>query len=462
MRSQLLMLLLSLLFLSINGDKPQVGCRDVQIEGMKGLSSTYAQFQLKLDSEFVTPTDDQNSFVFDDSTNQFYKLTYGPVDRQIQSKPATQNTDRLKFIIAKAQDDEVKNVFKGNFLIKNFDVSSPVQFQNAFCVVSESFLDCTCCEDYQRANVKNTPQCLLNFHDDCAIDDLLMAGCKVELSADTQKVSLNAAKESQGRNKYTTMKRSDWLDPGNAIVFLEIQKYKIKKLDECMDNSSPAQIQYICLCPHGQPMISKCQTNVFSCTRVPNLNPQAAVDGQYYKAAAFYLKGSIPSNIQDQYHYMSASRNGITYKLMLKTTTGYSTYPKRGGVLDVVIKYSETQQRSTNTIKTNFNLEKNVVTFQPTFCVQKTNDEMVCVCCNASSNDEFCTTIPAVDMHFHGVASSLGHVRATARSWVSEYKNTQKMNLYINQMGPSFPDITPTAYYMFGDAEPPVEKTKYA
>ncbi|KAI6231569.1 hypothetical protein M3Y95_00395800 [Aphelenchoides besseyi] len=499
MRSQVLMLLISLLFLSINGDSTPVGCKDVQIEGMKGLSSELAQFQLNLDSEFVTPTDDQNSFVFDDSTNQFYKLTYGPVNIEIQSKPATQNMIRLKVIIAKAPDDEVRNVFKGNFLIKNFDVSSPVQFENAFCVVTGSFVDCTCCEDHQRANAENTTECRsyessnqidihtstyiagfgsiygegtawtsdknneiffkyyefaflsdarpfmhISFYDsnnvafkayDCAVNDLLMAGCRAALTADTKKVSLKGAKGSQ--------------EAGNAIVVLEIENYKIKQFDHCMDNSSPAELQYMCLCPHGQPMSSECQTIV--------LMPQ--IYTPTHQAAAFYFKGSIPSSIPDQYQYTSGSYNGIVYKLMFKTTTGYSTYPKSdGGLLDVVIKYSEAQEHVTGTITANFDLVKNVITFQPTFCTRKSNDQMVCVCCTAGSKDPFCATVPAVDMHFQGTAGSFGHVRGMARAWVSELKDTPKMNFYLSLMAPSFPDTSSVSYIITGDAAPSVDK----
>ncbi|KAI6231588.1 hypothetical protein M3Y95_00397700 [Aphelenchoides besseyi] len=507
MKSHVILFLL--LFFSSKLVRSLDNCNTVEIEGMKGLSSELAQFQLNLDSEFVTPTDDQNSFVFDDSTNQFYKLTYGPVNIEIQSKPATQNMIRLKVIIAKAPDDEVRNVFKGNFLIKNFDVSSPVQFENAFCVVTGSFVDCTCCEDYQRANaniqqcrsyessnqmdfsfstflenygiiyasgttwsVNDAPLVFFKFSAieypqpnppiitiqrqnrepynyetvSCEFSELMNIGCKVDLSWRTEQLSIKIQ-----RGQY---------DTSDTVANFKIVNSQLKTDAECKDGSSPQAISYYWACPHGQTAPSTFRTNVFSCPNAPGFDKTKSVNGDTYTAAALYFESTTNINVGTQWSYIRlyyAKNNYILKYKKAEDTSVKPAYLNSMFIADLVLSYYEYRPLEYNTIQLNFVPDKSAVVFKNVFCLQEDTKRLLCVCCAEGVDDPFCTTQPIVDLHFHGVAGRLGSIRGSARSWVSQLGDLPKVNFLLNSFAPSFPKLSSDVYTMTGNAIPPIE-----
>ncbi|KAI6172743.1 hypothetical protein M3Y98_01007300 [Aphelenchoides besseyi] len=507
------MMLLSILFISVdllNGDQlALVSCSKVQIQPMLGLNSVIAQFQLKLDSVFLMPTDDQTLFVFDDSSNQFYKLTYGPVNSAILSQPLTQNMIRLKILIATTQEDEVKNMYKGNFLLKNFDVTSPIEFENAFCKLTGNFLDCYCCGnstsinsatyrqcqsvestnqlDYYfstritetgnifgsgtawsldkelyvkfysiRQSSSNAPQFALQQHDvndgvvltkTCTLKDLTESFCKTSLKQNTVKVKLLGFRDN--------------IEISSKMALFDLQDYAIQLPNHCTDYSIDSDHIYVCLCAHGQPKDGNCRTNLRSCSDAQGFNPTIPVGGQIYNAPTF--SANLQHDIIHEapfYTYDSAiSKDDQIISFVYREVTKPSRVPRdsRVYVFDVTISGLGGQIAPTSTTANfDYPVDMGPMTFENAHCLVRANRELTCTCCAYSSVDSICAVDPSVDLHFYSQAGSYGIVQASARAWTTKSEQATNLNIWFNVLHPSFPAQTAATYELQGNIEPSV------
>ncbi|KAI6211014.1 hypothetical protein M3Y96_00388500 [Aphelenchoides besseyi] len=140
-----------------NCDTMPTNCSEIDVEPRKDLSSKYLQFQLKLSESYQNHTVDQYVYVFDDTSNEFYSISYGPVEDTVLMKPLQPHVFQIKVFFAKMPNFDHD---KTNFLNKNFKIDKAAIFHNAFCTLtSDAILDCSCCEDYKRSSWEVAPQC---------------------------------------------------------------------------------------------------------------------------------------------------------------------------------------------------------------------------------------------------------------------------------------------------------------